>query len=257
MPNWAKENKYFKDTIVDLKVWDTKKNKEVKTKGPYPFIKSTAQLVYEEFMSKIINPATGEFYSQRDSNGNQIKQKDGKNAKYVVKTIVRLRRKDGKEYLYSMGHLTGFTSLGIPISRTCRKPEVHLKTIFAYDRKFNPKTQTVEDICKGPVGSEIIYDMPFTAENLEKLYSQTDEDLNLVVKDERNGMSVNVAWSNLDESKKLFKTKDFKFLYNGDYIPDAYKAEIRAKAEAMATGLSTQIPQIESNNPQNFKNYTL
>lgn len=260
MPNWKKESKCFEETLVDVTTWDTKRNREVRGRGHWPHVKSVAQIVYEEFMSKITNPTTGEFYSQRDRDGNQIKQKDGKNARYVIKTIVRLRRKDGSEKLYSMGQLQGFTSLGVPITRPCREPEVWTRTIFNYDRKFDPKTQTVVEVCKGPSGNETVYELPFNSENLDKLYSQADpQEVSFVVKDERTGMAVNVGWSSPEETYKLFKTKDFKYLFNADYIPEPVKAEIRAKAEALNPGSSNQIPNIQSDprDTHNYKGYTL
>jgi hypothetical protein len=51
---------------------------------------------YEELMKVIVNPETDEYYSARNKAGNEIK---GTGAKYIVTQIIRLRRKDGNEFL--------------------------------------------------------------------------------------------------------------------------------------------------------------
>ena len=47
-------------------------------------------------MVKVQNPDTGRFYNKRDNDGNIIK---GTGPKHIIKQIVRVRRKDGSEFL--------------------------------------------------------------------------------------------------------------------------------------------------------------
>ena len=73
-------------------------------------------------MTKITNPQTGEFFAERDKNGNQIEQPNGSpNAKYVVHMIVRLKRYDGSEVLYTQGQMQGFNSLGSLVTTAISK----------------------------------------------------------------------------------------------------------------------------------------
>ena len=55
-------------------------------------------------MVKVQNPDTGRFYNKRDNDGNVIK---GTGPKHIIKQIVRVRRKDGSEFLYSNGYVPG------------------------------------------------------------------------------------------------------------------------------------------------------
>lgn len=101
-------------------------------------------------------------------------------------------------------------------------------------------------MCKGPVGIETAYDLEFTPENLDKLYYQHAlgvngnrflsggsgnkiSTCNLYVKDEVRGTPIIVKWHSEEETYKLFRNKSFAYLYNGDYMPDAYKQNLRVQ----------------------------
>jgi len=278
MPYWQKEQECFDNTYTSMRITTTKKGGEGKTttqeKISWPRIKPLSQIVYENFITKITNPLTGEFYSERDTNGNQVKSNGGPTAKYVVNMIVRLKRLDGSEVLYSKGQLQGFNSLGSQVTKSIDKPETWEKTTFFNDRKYDEKSQVVVEICKGPKGIETVYELPFTPENVDKLYygngvgvngnrlvSRTNNNPtrlpNLVVKNERDDRSISVEWSDPKTTLNLFKTKDFYYLFNGDYIPSPVKAEMLEKAKsARSSGLPTiDNPRLED--PNNNNNYTV
>jgi hypothetical protein len=46
-------------------------------------------------------------------------------------------------------------------------------------------------------------------------------------------MDVSVRWSLVQDTVKLFKEKDFVFLFNGQYIPTAIKEEMRQRTDAL------------------------
>jgi|ERR671912_527888 hypothetical protein len=157
MPYWKNEEKCFTDTITNMSAITVSKTKKgnitVTEKTSFPPFKPVEQRAYEAFKTKITNPLTGEFYAERDLNGNQIPQPNGSpNAKYVIHTIVRLKRFDGYEVLYSQGQLQGFNSLGSQITTSISKPEVRNRTTFFNERRYDEKSQTTLDICKGPRG---------------------------------------------------------------------------------------------------------
>jgi hypothetical protein len=92
MPYWKKEEQCYQETKVEGK--DTYTHKKVST--TWPRDKPQNQIKYESCLQKVKDPDTGKFYEQRDSNGNIIK---GTGPKHLVKTIVRIRTNDNKEWL--------------------------------------------------------------------------------------------------------------------------------------------------------------
>ena len=92
MPYWKKEEACYLETKVEGK--DIYTQKKVST--TWPRDKPQDQIKYESCLQKVKDPDTGKFYEQRDSNGNIIK---GTGPKHLVKTIVRIRTNDNKEWL--------------------------------------------------------------------------------------------------------------------------------------------------------------
>jgi len=91
---------------------------------------------------------------------------------------------------------------------------------------------TFDTVCQGPSGTEEVYELPFSPENVDKLYEMTDKDnVQFVIKDEKTQEATQVLWSSIEDTLKLFKEKSFDYLKMGDYIPAPVKAEMRAKAE--------------------------
>ena len=73
----------------------------------------------------------------------------------------------------------------------------------------------------------------------------------------RTERAVEVSWSDPKTTLNLFKTKDFYYLFNGDYIPGPVKQEMLEKAKnAKSAGLPTiDNPRLED--PNNNNNYTV
>ena len=136
---WALEEKCFTDTLMPpVKVQDRETKRSRWVRKPWPRIKPIEQRGFESFYSKIIDPATGKSYEQRDSSGNVIKQSDELSPlRHIVHTIVRLKSVDGNEYLYTLGHLHGFNSFGDHVSYYVHKPEMYNKTFFDSQRRYD------------------------------------------------------------------------------------------------------------------------
>ena len=113
---WKNEQACFDEANVTGK--DSRTGK--KTTMSWPRDKPHDQRSYELWLQKITDNDTGEFYNQRDNNGNIIK---GTGPKHLVRQIVRIRTSDGEEYLYSNGMVTGFDVLGEVQTVTCSNPE--------------------------------------------------------------------------------------------------------------------------------------
>lgn len=242
MPNYKKQEELYKKQKVYA--IDEKTGKEVQRTWPY--IRQTEQILYERWLSKVSNPVTGEFYPQRDENDNPVKQPHGKpNAQYVCSGIVRIKAQNGKEYLISQGLLQGFDSLGQLVTRSCQWPERWYRTLFATEKIFDNERKIIHNISKGPVGIEAVYELEFTPENLDRLYYQHALGVNnnrflnagynnkssfttciLYVKDEQQGKPIIIRWHDEKESYQLLRNKPFDYLYNTEFMPNAYKAEL-------------------------------
>ena len=129
---WNKEQQCYDEAKVEGKDIRTDK----KTTISWPRDKPIEQTIWESWLQKVTDPDTGKFYEQRDKNGNTIK---GTGPKYLVKTIVRIRTNDEKEYLYSKGRVTGFDVIGDVVDQKCNEPETWSKVGFAYDKQFNQR----------------------------------------------------------------------------------------------------------------------
>lgn len=198
--------------------------------------------MYELWLSKVKDPETGKFYSQRDKDGNIIK---GTKPQQIVKQIVRIRIGDREEYVFSNGYIVGYDIMGEPVREICSSPETWTRTEFSFKREYDPKTVSIKSIPIGPVHAETIYEMPFNEINLKALYDKriTPETLRLLrqtrikdvsfcLKNNQNGVVREVKDPTGITSKtlELFSTKPFDYLYNGDYISLAQKAELRQQA---------------------------
>jgi hypothetical protein len=251
---------------VDVKVRNSESGQSRVVKRPsWPRIPRVEERGYQIFFSRICDPETGTFYPERDLTGNVIEPSDGgPRARYIINNIIRIRTHSGKEYLYSSGVICGFSSLGSPIYYPISKPESFLRTHWHKERDYNRKTGKIEETIKSPSSQEQIYILPFSASAVEDLFQHTikpntpavyirnnkftiDKPCNFVVKDERSGTNIAVEWSDINKTKELFATKSFAYLFNGDYIPEPVKAELRARSEGITGEKAQQIPRIEDN----------
>ena len=228
MDKWAKEEKCFKEAIVRDVV--TKKILE----GGWPREKPTDQWAYENWLSKVVNPDTGNFFQQRNAEGSPI---DETGARHVIKVITRVRDAKGKnEHLLSKGVLIGYDAGGTEKQYPIAYPERWRKTEFAYQRNYNEKTGAFTVQTNGPSKTEDVYVLPFNADNVRKLYELVeDDDCQFVLKDLKTGEARSCSWSSVKDSLDLFCKKSFNFLWKAEYMPAPVKAENRQ--EAVAKGL--------------------
>jgi len=153
--------------------------------------------------------------------------------KYLIKSIFRLR-KNGKEYLFSLGKLVGYDSLGNIKIRNCPSPEMWTRTTFGHEQRFDNQTKKMITHVVSPISQETVYELPFNADNLKTLLEQRENDsVNFCLRDEGSAISRDISNAgDYQEKVKLFKTKDFDFLCNGDYLTPQQKEEMRKEAEA-------------------------
>jgi hypothetical protein len=227
MPNWKKEEDCFKNAL--RRVRDANgKFKNVSWQRPKPPI----QWVYEQWQNDVYDEENEEYYPERDQRGNPIK---GTGAKYLINNIFRVRtNKNGKEYLISMGRLEAFDSFGNKKIRAINSPEKWDKTLFGQEQTYCTVTNKMITQVTGMVGQETVYELPFNEKNLNKLLDQRESDnVNLCLR--VDGAAESRGISNAGDyatQVKLFKTKDFDYLCNEDYLTPQQKEEMRKEAEA-------------------------
>jgi hypothetical protein len=118
-------------------------------------------------------------------------------------------------YHPSLGECKGYDAMGSVVGLTCAKPEMWLKTLFEYQRLYDPRTNSTRVQTTGTLGVEECYEMPFNEKNLKELFSlrESDNDIAFIVKDEASGKAVSVRKeSNLNKPLELFQ-KPFGFLH--------------------------------------------
>jgi hypothetical protein len=232
MPNWEKQEQCFEEEQIE--VVDSLHNKRIMKNGKpvikaYPHDKPIAQISDENWLEQVVNPDSKEFYHARNKEGNEIK---GITAKHIVTQIIRLRRKDGSEFLYSLGELRAYDAFGNIVPCTCAKPEMWTRTLFNHVRVYDQRTNTTKMETSGTLGAEDVYEMPFNEKNLKDLVSlrENDSDIMFIVKDEAAGKPSSLRReANINDTIKLFQ-KPFDYLFNAEYITPQQRATLRQMA---------------------------
>ena len=92
-------------------------------------------------LERVVNPDTNQFYPALNKQGNPIK---GTGPKRIVQHIMRFKRKDGSEFLYSKGEVNGYDAFGNPAQCTLYKPETWKRTLFTHERIYDQRTNTTK-----------------------------------------------------------------------------------------------------------------
>ena len=92
--------------------------------------------------------------------------------------------------------------------------------MFRFETVPNYKTGYSERRNTGPCGSEVIYTMPFTKENAQKLFDLGDgNNIQFIVKSEDQGKVYEVKPPlTVQDTFKLFAENSFEYLYFPNYI---------------------------------------
>ena len=255
MPNWKKEEQCFEEEQIE--VIDSVHKKRLLTKDGKPLKKAwprdkpVMQLVYQNWLEKVVNPDTKTFYPALNKEGNHIK---GTGPKHTINSIIRFRRKDGTEFLYSQGEVNGYDAFGNVAQCTLHKPEMWKRTLFTHERIYDQRTNTTKVPTTGTLAQEDVYELPFNEKNLKELFSKrvNDNEISFVVRDEYENKAVSIAREpSIHDTLKLFLTKPFDYLYKAEYITPQQRAEMRQAAiDAGIIAPSTPLdPQTGTSSP--------
>ena len=187
MPHWDKQEQCFEEEKIEVIDSVHKKRLLNKDGSPlmkcWPHDKPIAQIVYENWLEKVVNPDTKEFYPALNKAGNPIK---GTGPKHIVQQIIRFRRKDGSEFLYSQGEVNGYDAFGNVAQCTLHKPEMWKRTLFTHERIYDQRTNTTKVQTTGTSSQEDVYELPFNEKNLKALLDLrvSDTEISFAVKEE-------------------------------------------------------------------------
>jgi hypothetical protein len=201
-------------------------------------IQQNRQKKQNQYPNLLINPADSIYFPPKDERNRPIDIPDNENCKKVILRIVRHRLASGEECLTSFSQIIGYDYYGNKKTFTCDSPERWTKPIFSVIKEFNTKKKQIVAYSNGPTGSEEVFDMPFTPQNVDKLYAETydgnsyfkpssrsNQRVTLYIKDHQQNaeMVKEVFWSSIEESLRIFKEKDFNHLWNQLYLPQAIR----------------------------------
>jgi len=223
MPKYALQRKCFTEArIRDVKTgkWST-----------WPYIATIDQISFERWLGDVTDPDTGYFYPKRDKKGNPIKTTTDNIPEYKIQAIVRLKRMDNSEFLVSKGIFIGYNNLGDMVRHFVSKPESWNRTDFKWERQWNDNRKMLEHICMDPSGLKEVYTMPFNEKNLKELFDKRENDhiISFSIRDEKTGNVKAVEGVNIQETYQMF-LKEFRYLFNADYLTPQQKALIRQEA---------------------------
>lgn len=93
LEKWKLEEKCFEDAVM----------KDVHGKEfKWPRNKPMEQIVFERyFLDRVVDPDSGHYYPKRDKDGLPVRTPGVDNPRYVVNTIIRIKRPDNTEFLVS------------------------------------------------------------------------------------------------------------------------------------------------------------
>jgi hypothetical protein len=178
-----------------------------------------------------VDPSTGYFFPKRDEEGKPVKTTPDNIPKYLVRTIIRVKRRDKSECLLRKGNLIGYDALGDEVSLYVPYLERWTKVNFNYVKDWDPKRKTIVRNCIGPGLNEEICTLEFNEKNLKSLFDRRiNDDIDWVLKEEQSGTPRHVSREpNVNDTFNLF-LKPFSYLYNAEYISPEMKAQHRQEA---------------------------
>jgi hypothetical protein len=251
MPHWKKQEQCFEDEKIEV-IDSVHKKRRVNKDGspvikPWPHDKPVSQLAYENWLEKVVNPDTNQFYSALNKEGNPIK---GTGPKHTVHQIIRFRRKNGSEWLYSTGEVNGYDAFGNVAQCTLYKPETWKRTLFTHERIYDQRTNTTKVRTTGTEKQEDVYELQFNESNLKLLFSKrvNDNEISFVVKDELEDRAVSLLREpSINDTLKLFM-KPFNFLYKAEYISKEQRLALR-QASIDAGLIPPSTPLVDDTEP--------
>jgi hypothetical protein len=236
------EKSFFDKEIVDI---------DPKTKEPQTWPYEPQEMKnYNAWLAKVQDPINKEFYKKRetvvdyDNDGNEIadtKKIIEKEPYFEYTKIVRLRTKDGKEFLYTGGEMYGYTALGTLESAHFEEPEMWKQTLFKRHMAFIQRENRYKEICDGPNDYIMHYNIPFQlgeSKAIDELMKNAAVDIKLYVKEDGKTQSKECR------DLEMFKTKPFDYILNDEWLTPEQREEAIKKYEALEKNVISKRKQM-------------
>jgi len=221
---WVIERSFFEKEVMG---YDPKTKKDI----PWPYPSNAEEKDHKKWLEQVQDPITHQFYTGKetlveyDNEGKEIpttKKIVEKQPYFEIKQIVRIKTKDGKEFLYSVGYLHGFTTYGTEVITSFREPEVWNQWIFSHHMEYIPRENKHREVSDGASSFIVHYTLPFNAANVDKLMRNARHNVDLIVKEE-NGKVKQCA------NVSTFKTQDFDYILNDEWQTPEEKEKAKLK----------------------------
>ena len=230
MPGFQKEIECYKRAIIHGGKDAITGKKLPPTSWPRDL--APGELAYYNFLKRSTDDDMN-WNTARDDRGNEIK---GTGARYVIDGIIRVRTVKG-EFLVSYGRLEGYDEIGNKTGVSCHCPEQWIEIHFNYQMGLDQNNRPMRQ-CTGPSGNEIVYDLPFSKENVKKLAKlRAGDSIPFTLKDETgDNRPRSIPLQGSFESRIEFFMKPFDYLYNAEYMSKEDKAWARKIDELILSG---------------------
>jgi hypothetical protein len=165
------------DHLWSLGTADYKKTEEAYKREGIRYEKPPHQLKEERWLAQVTNPNTGEFLQPEQLKSAGLVSSDYSNSKkYPIKTVYQIHRfksADGKEWLISRQMWTGLDRLGNEVSNAMDDKETWWRPNFWREQiRLDPRDPLSKMQMRTSVtGFTKEYSLPFSAKELEKIYS--------------------------------------------------------------------------------------
>jgi hypothetical protein len=227
---WKIERSFFDKEVMG---YDPKTKKD----QTWPYY-SAEENSHIEWLKTCQDPVTKELYKGKDviyeydNEGKEIpssRKVIEKEPYFITRQIVRIKTREGGEFLYSRGLIYGYSNFGSEVTTSFQEPEVWTQTNFKHKRIFDAKEGRERNICEGPSSSTIHYTLDFSPENVDKLMKNAIPNVMLMVKEE--GGIVKQA-----PDLETFKHKSFEYIRDMGYLTEKERSEKLEEFKAMQEG---------------------
>jgi len=234
-PKWNIERSFFAREVMG---YDPKTKKDV----PWPFPTNAEENDHKKWLEQVRDPVTKQFYTGKetiveyDDDGNEIpasKKILEKQPSFTIKQIVRLRTKDKKEYLYTVGYMHGFTTYGTGVTTSFREPEIWTQRTFTHHMEYIPRENRHREVCDGPSGFITHYKLPFSSEAVDMLMKNAMHNVSLTVKEENGKVK---QCTNVE----MFKTQPFDYILNDEWQTPEEREKAKLAYEIMEANVAAE-----------------
>jgi len=190
------------------------------SKKPWPYDKPVLERAHERWLKLVVDPSTEEYY----------KSKTGELPQYTINQIVRVKRGDGSEYLYTIGQVKGYNMYGDAVITDVREPEVHEQAIFLHETLKDESDGHIKRFTTGIEEKVRHYELEYTPENVDKLLEKrSPQGCMLTMKKEINGQVEECL------REHWFRDKPFEYIFNREWQTPEEK-ELAVKQHEAITG---------------------